>query len=364
MTSDKDITRQLLLDFLIRKGWKATKSSSQFTRYIAPDEAGLDAPFEIVVPHSDSRPNLKSAFNALQDIYDLSYDELINQAIGEDAAVKHAILGLRLVGENIGHGSIGLRPFERFFGKLRKTLTDAASFEITQSPIISHSPIETISFLDSCRFLAPKEGSFILDIRIPTTTIIKQRTFFDEEITAGSITERLFAIIKFANEQVLAGNQYVLDQAVLTEQTELISLEVFRDLYELLGTSRLEDLSFSLQKGNTIRRSQTGFLSDDKMRNFERFVDFLKQNISDETEISVSGHILELHSKDPLSDRNRITLKAHNQPGDLVSISLNSSLYQEALNAHSHKRFIEIKGLCRRMKTKIKVTELHDFRVL
>jgi hypothetical protein len=373
MNSKNSISLLATKQFLLSRGWTATAKGKAFESYSAPLQLGLPESFRFILPiqqtSADDASVIEKAIQGIATLYDISPSEISVLLAGNRQDFPQATLGgtsvlsTRLIGQNTEDGSISLRTFEQFIGEAKRLLLDSAAFVVTSSPKLEARPIEAENFLESCRFLQTARGSFITSFEVPDF-IVQHHGFDRDEVSAKTIANRLFSILKFVNNKVLTGQQEILTEEFLIENSELISYEILRDIGAIIKRSDSEEIEFSLKSLDKVSRTTTGALTDEKLRDLERFIEFVKENTSAEFPVTAQGYIVELRSSDPGSDRNYVLIRRSIDHTQDLALYLTSDQYREAASAHTNNRIVHVDGMATQLRTKCRMTRINHFQIV
>jgi hypothetical protein len=359
--------------FLSARGWVSTQKSRDFETFTPPEKLGLPASFKFSLPieqrSNDDAIVVGKAIQSIAELYGISPSEIavlvtMNRKEFPQAHLGGiSVLSTRLVGLGTSDGSISLKIFDQFINETKRLLLDSAAFAVTNSPKLEVRPVEAENFLDACRFLQTARGSFVASFEVPDF-IVQQHGFDRDEVTSKTIAKKLFTVLKFVTDKVLTGNQSIFSEEFLIEQPDVISYEMLRDIALLIKKSDSEEIEFALKSLEEVLTTSTGPITDIKLRDMDRFVDFVRENTSVEFPVDASGHIVELRSSNPGQDRNYVLVRrSHDHTHDLA-MYLTSAQYRDAATAHTSNRFIHVTGMATQLRTKSRMTKVTEFRVV
>jgi hypothetical protein len=367
---DISISLESVKKFLLFRGWTLSRTRKEFEFFTPPKSLALPEGFEFALPaHQKSNGDalvIDRTIRSITDIYGFTPSDITVLLTGNRNLIQtgdsgfSSVWSTRLIGAGTEDGSISLKAFDMFLGESKKLLLDSAAFALTNAPRIESRPPAAESFFESCRFLQTQRGSFIASFEIPEI-VIRQRGFEQPEITASAIASKLISLIQLVTDRVFAGHQDIFTEDFLFERADVISYEVLRDFENLLRKSESDEIEFSLKTLEDTTWVSTGFLTDLKLRDLERFVDFVRENTSAEFPVNASGHIVELRSSDPGKDRNYVLVRRSNDHTLDLALYLTSEQYHIALNAHGANRPIHIAGMATQLKTKSRMTRIDHF---
>lgn len=359
--------------FLLSRGWISITIGRNFETYAPPEKLGLPRDFKFYLPIEQRSTEdafvTEKAIQSIADLYEISASEISVLLADNRKEFPQAKLGgtsvlsTRLIGSNTSDGSISLRIFDQFIGETKRLLLDSAAFAVTNAPKVEARPVEAENFLEACRFLQTARGSFIASLEVPDF-IVQQRGFDRDEVSSKAIANRLFAILKFVTEKVLTGRQDIFSEEFLFERPELISYEMLRDIGLLIKRADSEEIEFALKSLDEVLTTSTGPITDDKLRDMDRFVEFVRENTSAEFPVEARGHIVELRSSDPGRDRNYVLVRRSFDHTQDLAMYLTSDQYREAASAHTSNRFVHVAGMATQLRTKCRMTRISQFNVV
>ena len=359
--------------FLLSRGWHLIKVGRGFESYGPPSHLGLPETFQFILPKeqraSEDSSVILKAIQSIAELYGINPSEITvllannRKELPQSLAGSTSVLSTRLIGSSTTDGSISLRIFDQFISETKRLLLDSAAFSVTNSPKLDARPAEAENFLEACRFLQTARGSFVASFEVPDF-IVQQRGFDRDEITSKEIAKKLFSILEFVTEKVLKGHQDIFNEDFLFEKSELISYEMFRDISLLIKRTDSEEIEFALKSLDSVFKTSTGPITDEKLRDMDRFVEFVRENTTAEFPVEAQGHIVELRSSDPGKDRNYILVRRSADHAQDLAMYLTSDQYREAASAHTSNRFIHIAGMATQLRTKCRMTRITKFSVV
>jgi hypothetical protein len=359
--------------FLSARGWVVKQQSKGFETFTPPEKLGLPGSFKFSLPieelSNDDSIVIGNAIQSIAELYGIGASEIAvlvttnRKEFPQDHLGGISVLSTRLVGSETSDGSISLKIFDQFIGETKRLLLDSAAFAVTNSPKLDVRPVEAESFLDACRFLQTARGSFVASFEVPDF-VVQQQGFDRDEVTAKNIARKLFRVLALVTEKVLTGDQDIFSEEFLIERADVISYEMLRDIGMLIRKTDSEEIEFALKSLDEVLMTSTGQITDDKMRDMDRFVEYVKDNTSAEFPVSASGHIVELRSSDPGQDRNYVLVRQSVDHKHDLAMYLTSAQYLDAAIAHTSNRFVHVSGMATQLRTKSRMTKVTEFRVV
>lgn len=360
MTQSRSIDLQNLRDFLLSRDWRL-ESGDRFDRYIPPSGLGLDSEFFLTVPRTTEAPDVQKLLSRIADtvadLYSVSEDQI--RPVLADA---DTVLAIRLEDEQTASGSIPFTRFEGMMEKLGKVLLDAAAFVVNDDPVIDKIPPEAQVYLGLCNFLQTEAGSFVAKVQLPSHQVLRGRSLFEDQLPAAAVTERLESVLSFVLGPVFHGSSEIFSEKHLRENMELVNVDLLGDIKDFLVRASSKAVSFSFLSTKKTTFVSSGVLTSGKTDNLSNYISFVRSSVADNFVVNVEGRIVELRSRNPQSNRNYIVVQGIvDGQINFVAVTLNNDLYAVAIQAHRSNRRVKLRGLARRMKTQIKITDLEFF---
>jgi len=364
-THDQSILSEKLRTFLTDAGWTQGRQARGLSFYYPPSELGVQGSYSIALPDDPSRPGvgalLHAAANSLLELYGYSQlGELLDRAAAVSTDTRPTRIVSRFVDTATRSGAMPLHALGEFVSQLEKGLYNSAKFKLGGD----NSAVRTIAsrFAKDCLFLQTQVGSFIASVEVPKRTLRQSDLFGHEAVESSQVCSSLFSAIDFLNERVLNDTQPLDTPESLGDAVALFDVELLEALSKMIVGPGMESIDFTLEVGNSIRTSTTGWITEEKTARLTDYVAFIKRHLRGEDDLEVTGAIVELRSRDPESNRNYIRVVAQFH-GDrtFVTAALSNEQYQQAVDAHRTKRQVTIRGSGTRLKTHIRISEITDF---
>lgn len=362
MTTQRRLNLDTVKTFLISRGWTLVSGNEKFEKYRPPADLGVGPEFFLTLPRTSSAPDINIFMQRLSDsiseLYEISTDNLYTIFSAPDT-----VLSMQIIGNTTIDGSIPFLSFEGMVEKLKKTLIDVAAFAATEEPIIKKVPDESIKYINACRFLQTEIGSFVAKIQLPSELVLRQPTLFDNTgLISQQVNERLYKVLEFVLGPIFDNEKTIYNDTFIEENIELVNLNVFEDIRDLLNRAEPEQINFSFltaKKSNTI---ESGEITQEKKNNLLSYIDYVKKNLTDNIQVETVGKIVELRSKNPESNLNYILILAKIENNrTYIAITMDNDLYKIAIQAHRNNKKVKIKGTARKMKTQLKIVNLEHF---
>jgi hypothetical protein len=354
-------------EFLIHAGWVKSHVDRGVSFYVAPASLNIQGAYSIVLPISADRPGaerlLGSAAKSISDIYGISNAEDIEigsaAVYGGDFPVR---LATRFLDKSTETNGIRLSSLASYAHNMLMSLYRSAKFKLGVES--KDASVLARNFSEECLFLQTRSGSFVTTIEIPNS-VLKQPDLFDKKpVASQEVCVSLFSSIQFLNEKILQSEMPIDSSEVIGAAIVLFDVELLESLIKVFVESNIGRMDFTLELGDQIRQTSTGWMSNEGVNRLKEFLNFVRTQLRTEANLAVSGAIVELRSRDPDGSRNYIRVVS-DYYGDkvFVSATLSNEQYQQALDAHGHKRKVFIRGNGTRLKTQIRIDEVLEFKV-
>lgn len=364
-TQDQSILSEKLRTFLTTAGWTPARQARGLSFYLPPPDLGVQGNYSVALPDDPSRPGvgtlLHSAANSLLELYGYSQlGELLDNAAAVSTDTRPTRIVSRFVDAATRSGAMPLHALGEFLSQLEKGLYNSAKFKLGSDD--SSTRAIASRFARECLFLQTQVGSFVASVEVPKTTLRQSDLFGHESIESSHVCSSLFSAMDFLNARVLNDTQPLDTDESLADAVALFDVELLEALSKMIVGPGMESIDFTLEVGNSIRTSTTGWITEEKATRLTDYVAFIKQHFRGEDHLVVTGTIVELRSRDPESNKNYIRVVADFH-GDrtFVSALLSNEQYQRAVDAHRTKRPVTIHGNGTRLKTQIRISEITDF---
>lgn len=351
--------------YLEKEGWTVAGEHGRFRRLRPPEVLGLPGDYTLSLPTVSDAPDINlyiaRVVTMLAGLYNVPRDQL-ERSITDDAT----ILSIQVIDESTYDGTIPFPRFEGIVEKLRKTLLDTAAFAISQAPLLTGLPDEAYSYLQNCRFLQTAAGSYVANIELPSNRELVSPDLFGEHgLNSDEVNERLRDILSFALGPVMHSEDSIYQQEYLRDSVELLSIDVLKDVADLLDKTPSGEIKFSFSKAGERRVIPSGRLTEQRRAQLDTYVQFLRTRITEPAVIDMEGRIVELRSRNPERDRNYILVAGIVDGQEAyVAVRLSQRDYPTAISAHQRNRKVRVMGEARRMKTQFSITRLLIFEEL
>lgn len=365
-SEDLSILGEKLQTFLTASGWVEGRQAKGLRFFYPPAALGIEGKYSIALPDDSSKPGvdtlLHAAADSLLDLYGYSrFGEMVESA-ASNADSSPARISTRFVDSSTRWGAMPLLAFGEFLNHMGAGLYESAKFKLGGDN--NSNRVTANTFANECLLLQTKVGSFIASIEVPRTTLRQADLFGHEAIDSNKVCSSLFSAIEFLNARVLNDTESLYTEESLADAISLFDVELLEALSKMILGPGMDTIEFSLETGASTRTSSTGWITEDKITRLKDYVAFIKKHFRGEDNITVTGSIVELRSRDPEGNRNYIRVVTDFQgERTFISAILTNEQYQRAVDAHRTKRSVTIRGNGMRLKTQIRITNVADFTV-
>ena len=320
MTTQRRLNLDTIKTFLISRGWTLVSGNVKFEKYRPPVDLGVGPEFFLTLPKSSSAPDVNIYMQRLSDsiseLYEISTDQLLTIFSAPDT-----VLSMKIKGKSTIDGSIPFLCFEGMIEKLKKTLIDVAAFAATKEPIIKKVPDESIKYLNACRFLQTEVGSFVAKIQLPSELVLRQPTLFDNTgLISQQVNERLYKVLEFVLGPIFENEETIYSEEFTEENMELVNLNVFEDIRDLLNKAEPENINFSFLSAKKCDTIESGEITQEKKENLLSYIEYVKKVLTDNIQVETVGKIVELRSRNPELNQNSILVLAQIENKDRKSV--------------------------------------------
>ena len=360
------IDTDILLNFLLNRGWKIEEKNNKFYYLKAPDHFSFTNNYVFSLPHNketvDFERFLSNSIKIIAEIYELNLDDLIKIVESESE-----VFSLRIIDKNTTDGSISFNRFETLLEKIKGILISTASFVISKDPLFTKSLDEAEQYLNHCSFLQTEKGSFISKINLPTKEKLVEQTLFGEDaIYAKDINQRIKSIISYLNNEILSSSDISLDYEYIKQNREFINIKLLKQFEDLYSKVDIKDLEFSFDSVESSERIIVKNMNNQKLKRLDSFIQRVDEILNAEINLIVTGKIIALRSKNPDGTTNsiKVTGITEDRLPVTVSANLSSDDYKYAIELHKEKIQVKLTGLAKKEKTLYKFIRVNKFEAI
>lgn len=352
-------------EFLLNRNWRKSDENARYNIYLPSIDLKFEKGFKLYIPNQYEKPDFESNIIKIVETLSLIYNEdadELTSIILED----RQILQLHIDDDSILAGKPSIPFFDTLLSKVKDLLQNSATYMVTKKPHFYEQVEESERYLNLCRFMKNSEGSLITKIQLPNKEDIKERNVFENPINGADINKGLIGIISFVNDDLLKEEFILPDEAYLKMNQNFISVNVIDKVQEFYKGIGLQNVEISLKGTAQPTTTYVSELNNHKIDSVKKFTKVVKEKMNEilNDEI-IYGKVISLNSKDIDSDKNTIKVEAQikNIKSEVI-VKLSPEDYQNAIKAHSLNKSVLIKGVLEKEKTRYKLTELHQFKVL
>lgn len=364
---DLEQLAESLRTFLSEAGWRQGRQAKGMVFYYPPDNLGIQGNYSVALPEAMSKASagglLYGAANSLVDLYGFgSVGALMNRAASLADRSLPSRLITRFVDSSTEKGAVPLTALVAYATSLEQGLYRGAKFKLGGENKANKALAER--FVKECVFLQTEHGSFITKVEVPHSILRQGDMFGVEPVVSTEVCSSIFSGLQFLNERILGDDDDFESPAIVENVISLFDVELLESLTKVVVEPGIESLDFFLEVGTQVLASSTGWLSDEKKSRLKDFLNFVRDQMRGEDDIEITGSIFELRSRDPDGNKNHIRVVADFH-GDrtFASATLNNEQYQIAVDAHTSKRQVRLKGNITRLKTQIRFNSLTEFAI-
>jgi hypothetical protein len=348
--------------FLLQSGWTFNRDARGLEFFLAPESLGIKGAYTVALPKNPemayARGVVHDAAEVLSQLYGYSdFGQMFGSAVSLVDQDRPSRVTSRFVDESTRAGAMPLASLSLYADGMHQSLYQCAKFRLDSDA--KESDLIARRFADDCLFLQTEVGSFIASVEIPPLILRQPDIFGLPSIDSAEVTSALFFALKFINEEVVRSDGPLDDSSMLASVISLFNVELLTALADLILRPEMAAIDFTFSYGNKASETSTGLLTDSRRNRLASFVTFVKEQLTKESSIDVTGAIVELRSRDPAGARNYVKIAA-DFFGDKTFFSaiLDNVQYQRALEAHRTKALVRVVGSGVRLKTHVRVTQL------
>ncbi|MDQ2178810.1 hypothetical protein [Marinifilum sp. D714] len=355
---------ELIIDFLISRGWKFVRTGNLFNYFSPPEQLNLPVDFEIEIPKYLKEKTgfdyyINNLIKELSNILSLdsNADDLSILFSKDDSILKYRIFDAETLDGTI--------PFQKHIESLegfKKVLSQAVTFKTTNKPIFGTAKFEVNSYLNRCKALQTEKGSYVTKLSIPNSEIYSTVSVID----TNSINNKLFDVFEFVKEEIFNTTTLVeINENYIQDISELLNYELFYSIKDLYSKTSINNIELQLSSVEKFRRIETTKVQN-RISYFNRYLKEIKNLLLELVSLEATGYIKRLSSISPRhSSNNEVLIVAEiANTQETIKVILDTEEYIEAIEAHKHEWAVRIKGKAKQGKTQLSIKELELFEVL
>lgn len=367
--NDKSELLQRIRTFLTDKDWSLSKENINWAIFSAPEYLKFEEPFTLFLPNNSDfagfADTIQRIIRFLSEVYEIDEDEIINFDMDSYLNPENSVMSIRLIDKNTENGTVSLPKISDMLSELPKLISSVGNFILDKNLVCNEKNPKIDKFLSDCQFMQTEKGSFIVKIQMPSEFVIKEPDLFDmETIKSESISKKMQQILEFVTEKVFSDSEEIKQEDFVTQNFQLLSVDVLNSLSSIISKARMEEIDFSFtNKGNKSKIKITDTKSNNlaKLQNYTKFLENLKDEV---VPVDCYGKIIEMKSRNPQGDSNSITLQTDDEKGMKITACLKNEDYQNAIDAHKESKKIHITGTAKKYKNSLRMKAITNFQTV
>jgi hypothetical protein len=344
-----------VLQLLAERRWTRSSATDRFFVFVPPDsERASD--FRLYIPRDpaavDFSRSIENSVEAIASFYGAPTSSI--EALLLPAS---EVLSVRLAGEGYTGGAAPFPQFERMLEHLKRAITRAAAFVITDDPITQDTPSAAKRYLDQCWFMQTARGSFVTRVALPTSPILLyQYSLFHRPSSGESVTNALRRVATLVGERVLRNDPTVFSSEGFGAVRDSVSVNVLEELSKLLHGAGAKDVDLSFNRRGEEARVAMSNLTAPRLKLLDDFIAFTREQVGASFVIDVEGHVFEVRRARRGRGSNFVGMEAPVE-GRLqdVTFKVDRGSLHVFLEHIESGLPIRVRGLARRLRTQIRI---------
>lgn len=356
--------------YLESNSWTLKSSNDKFLNMAPPANLELSEDYTLkifrVSTNNDYYSYLDRITNIISGIYGISTDDL-KDSLEQDGEV----LAVRVIDRETTSGDMKLSIFDKWLSTIKQLLYDTAGFALEKQPVLANMPAEAEIYVDKCRFLQTKKGSFVARILLPYDAIIRPVGLFREEVKASSVNTKLYKSLSFVNSQILKNEPISYTPQFFEQHRDSINLDMLKTINTLIKYNDFQSVEYTFSRQQTAQ-NQVSFaeISDHKTKNLDELILKVENEVIEPPiPIEITGFVTYLSIKQMDYEKNTIKILAsHDRIGPLnLKIRLDEETYLNAVDAHKNHQKVFFRGKAiklRNTKNEFRAVEIDNVEFL
>ena len=356
-------TQQLeaVLQLLEMRGWTRRKESRKFYLYGPPGNE-RHAAFELLVPRLPSATDFDKAItnciDAIASFYGLPFASV--EALLLPAS---EVMSVRLQGEGFVGGAAPFPRFERTLEHLKRTISRAAAFIVTDDPLAQRVPIPARNFVEDCWFLQTARGSFVTRVALPTTGSFSalQYSLWGRAPQKAEVVASIRKVADLVGRRVLAGDDEVFTDKAIEDVRSTASVALLEEFGKLLRSPEAERIDLTFSRGTEETAVEVPDLSDARLRRLDEYVGFIREKLHASVDIDVVGRVFEVR-RSRRGSHSFIGLEATlDERPEYITFKIEQGSLHVMLEHLRSRAPLRVRGRARRLRTQIRIEQDFQF---
>jgi hypothetical protein len=345
------------------RGWTMAREGNRFVYFAPPANETYPQDYSLEIPKSD---DLQGFDNYILRLIDELKEILPEAPNNDDLKIlfsrQNSILKLRVFDSDTLDGTIGLTKHIESLDSIKKILSQAVTFVVSNKPIFGEANFEVTNYLNNCRALQSEKGSYITKIEVPD--FIQEFTI--SKVDTSNVTQKLFDVLEFVEEEIFSTKKEPeINENYISENKAYINYELLLAIKDVYSKSRINNIQYQMFSKSTFRTVETVKVQT-RIKYFTSYLKKIKTSLLQITAIEVVGKIKKLTSMAPMhSPTNEIFIDViTNNEKQQIKIILDSEQYLQAIEAHKNENKIRVKGKAKQVKTMLIIDDVEKFEVI
>jgi hypothetical protein len=355
---------ETLLQLLDTWGWRRVRQTGRYYLY-SPPLSEKDSSFELAVPgqvHTrDFERAITNCVEALASFYSTPFTSI--EAL---LLPRSEVLSVRLQGESFVGGAAPFPQFERMLDHLKRTISRAASFVLTDDPLAQVIPAPARHFVNDCWFLQTARGSFVTRVALPAegNFEIPQYSMFARTPSKSQVADTIRQVTSLIGERVLPGEDMIFTNEGFDSVRSSVSIGLLEEVGKLLRGSQAESIELTFNRIGDESTVPLTHLSEERLVHVDQFVTFVRERLHAVFELEVTGRIFEVRRSRRGSLQSYVGLEGEvDGRMEYVTFKVEARALAVMLEHFKSRQPLTVRGNARRMRTQIRIQDGFQFEV-
>ncbi len=355
---------ETLLQLLDTWGWRRVRQTDRYFLY-NPPSTEVDSSFELAVPRLvealDFERAITNCVEAVASFYRTPFTSI--EAL---LLPSSEILSVRLQGESFAGGAAPFPQFERMLDHLKRTISRAASFVLTDDPLAQLVPVPARNFVNDCWFLQTARGSFVTRVALPAVGSfdIPQYSMFARTPTKSQVGDTIREVTSLVGERVLSGDDELFTADGFDAVRGSVSIGLLEEVGRLLRGSHAESVELTFNRAGDESVVPLPHLSDERLTRLDQFVVFVRERLHAVIPLEVTGRIFEVRRSRRGSGQSYVGLEGElDGRMEYVTFKVEAGSLPIVLEHFRSRQPLTVRGRARRMRTQIRIEDGLQFDI-
>jgi hypothetical protein len=347
---------QAFLDSLHSRGWHCTRETTRFFVYGPPPSESPRSSYELLVPRDPAAMDFSRALDNCIAAF-ASFLELSISNLDEALLPSSEIISLGFDGDGYRAGAAPFPQFERMVEHLKRGITRAAAFVITDDPITQATPTAARTYLDDCWFMQTMRGSFVARVALPATGDFRQPlSLFSRPIERSAVPLAIRGVADLVGNRVLKNDQSLFTDEGFESVRPLVSVGVLEEFAKLLRGSSASRVHLKFSRPEDRAEILLPNLGEEQHDHLDFFIEHVRQRLLATFDLEAVGRVIEVRRRGRRSSRSMVGVSALVEGRtQYITFGVEPELLPSFLEYFRTGELLEIRGRARRLRTQLRI---------